>query len=88
MASAVLGLELRSGESGLRFHDAKTGRDLLTRAETEAAQEQAERARELAEEARQRAEQEREQEKRAREAAQARVAELEAVLRRERGRDS
>ncbi len=67
MTSGVLGLELRSGESGLRFHDPVTGRNLLTRAETEAAWERAEQARQTAE---------------------ARVAELEALLRRERGRDS
>ena len=42
MASAVLGLELRASERGLRFHDPETGRDLLTHAETSAAQRQAE----------------------------------------------
>ena len=34
-ASAVLGLELRMSERGLRFHDPRTGRDLRNLAEAE-----------------------------------------------------
>ncbi len=70
MASGVLGLELRSGASGLRFHDTETGRNLLTRAETEAARERAERGREQERQARQRAEQERERAEQGRERAE------------------
>ena len=66
MMSTVLGLELRSGTSGLRFHDPVMGRNIPTRAETVAGWERAERLRE--------------QEKQARQAAEARVAELEALL--------
>ena len=60
LASAVLGLELRLTERGLRFYDPQTGRELPNLAETDAA----------------------------RQAAEARVAELEALLRRERGSES
>ena len=67
MASAVLGLELRESERGLRFHDPATGRDLLTYAETSAARWQAEA--------------ERQQERTARRQAEARIEELEAMLR-------
>ena len=42
MVSAVLGLELRVSERGLRFHDPETDRDLPTHAEISAAQRQAE----------------------------------------------
>ena len=35
LASAVLGLELRLREQGLRFHDPRTGRDLRNLAEAE-----------------------------------------------------
>ena len=88
MMSTVLGLELRSGASGLRFHDPATGRNIPTRAETVAGWERAERLLEQEKQARERAERLREQEKQARQAAEARVAELEALLRRERDRDS
>ena len=67
MASAALGLELRASESGLRFHDPATGRDLPTHAESAAAQRQAEA--------------ERQQERTARRRAETRIAELEALLR-------
>ena len=94
MASAVLGLELRESERGLRFHDPETGRDLLTYAETVAAQRQAEANWQQAEAERQQAEAEwqqakakRQRERTARRQAEARVAELEALLR-ERDADS
>ena len=102
MMSTVLGLELRSGASGLRFHDPVMGRNIPTRAETVAgweraerlreqekqARERAERLREQEKQARERAERLREQEKQARQAAEARVAELEALLGGQHGRDS
>ena len=59
MASAVLGLELRASERGLRFHDPETGRDLPTHAEISAALRQAEAERQQAEAERQHAEAER-----------------------------
>lgn len=65
--SEALGLEVRAGAWGLRFHDAATGRNVMTLAETDEARERAERG------------WRREQE--ARRAAEARVAELEALLR-------
>ena len=74
MVSAVLGLELRVSERGLRFHDAETDRDLPTHAEISAAQRQAETER-------QHAEAERQQERTARRRAETRIAELEALLR-------
>ena len=94
--SAVLGLELRLSERGLRFHDPRTRRDLPDLAETDERWERAERGwrraeqeRRQAEQERQRAEQGRQQaesrlarEAAARQAAQARAAELEALLRR------
>lgn len=80
MASAVLGLELRASVMGLRFHDPATGRDLLTHAESAAAQRQAEANW-------RRAEAERQQERTARRRAETRIAELEALLR-ERDADS
>lgn len=102
LTSAVLGLELRLSDRGLRFHDPRAGRDLSNLAETDDERQRAERGRsrdrQRAEQERQRAEQERqraEQERQraeqaesrlAREAAarraQARVAELEALLKR------
>ena len=99
MASTALGLELRLGAGGLRFHDALRGQTLGTFAETDEARERAEAARERAEVAREHAEAAREHAEAAREqeetrrrtaeeahrAAEARVAELEALLRRERG---
>ena len=69
--SEALGLEVRAGAWGLRFHNAATGRNVLTLAETDAARERAERG------------WRREQE--ARRAAEARVAELEALLRQAKG---
>ena len=80
MASEVLGLELRASVSGLRFHDPATGRDLLTHAESSAAQRQAEANW-------RQAEAERQQERTARRRAETRIAELEALLR-ERDADS
>ena len=81
LASAVLGLELRLTERGLRFHDPESGQDLPNLAETDEARRTAETR--LAQEAAAR-----QQEAVARAAAEARVAELEALLRRERGSDS
>ena len=87
--SAVLGLELRLSERGLRFHDPRTRRDLPDLAETDERWERAERGRRRAEQERRQAEQGRQQaesrlarEAAARQAAQARAAELEALLRR------
>ena len=103
LASAVLGLELRLSDRGLRFHDPRVGRDLSNLAETDDERQRAERERsrdrQRAEQERQRAEQERQRaeqaesrlareeaarrrEEAARRAAQARVAELEALLKR------
>ena len=73
MASAVLGLKLRVSVRGLRFHDPETGRDLLTHAQSSAAQRQAE--------------VDWQQERTARRQAEARIEELEALLR-ERDADS
>ncbi|MDE0027125.1 MAG: Uma2 family endonuclease [Spirochaetaceae bacterium] len=88
LASAVLGLELRLTERGLRFHDPETGQDLPNLAETDEARQAAETR--LAQEAaaRQQEAVARQQEAAARAAAEARVAELEALLSRERGSDS
>ncbi len=78
VASDVLGLELRlTEERGLRFHDPATGQDLPNLAETDAAQQRAEQAR-------QEAETRLADEAAARAAAEARVAELEVLLRRSR----
>ena len=88
MTSTVLGLELRSGASGLRFHVPVIGRNIPTRAETLAGWERAERLLEQEKQARERAERLREQEEQARQAAEARVAELEALLGGQHGRDS
>lgn len=95
LTSAVLGLELRLSHRGLRFHDPRAGRDLSNLAETDDERQRAERERsrdrQRAEQERQRAEQERQRAEQAesrlaREAAarraQARVAELEALLKR------
>ena len=70
----MLGLELRLTERGLRFHDPQTGQDLPNLAETDDARRASETR--LAQEAAARA------------AAEARVAELEALLRRERSSNS
>ena len=95
MSSAVLGLELRVSERGLRFHDPATGEDVPSLAERREAWEREQQARERAEwgwqraeQERRRAEQERQQERQARQQAEARLAELEALLREQRGRDS
>ena len=87
MASEVLGLELRASVSGLRFHDPATGRDLLTHAESSAAQRQAEANWRQAQANWRQAEAERQQERTARRRAETRIAELEALLR-ERDADS
>ena len=101
MRSAVLGLEVRSGAEGLRFRDPVTGEMLYTPSEGYAERQRAERAWQQAEQARQREKQARQaaetslereasarqQAEAGRQAAEARVAELEALLRRERGRD-
>ncbi len=92
LTSGVLGLELRVMERGLRFRDPVTGEDLLSHAEHRAGREQerqgrqqAEQDRQRAEQGWQRAEQDRQRERQARQAAEARLAELEALLRRQRG---
>jgi Uma2 family endonuclease len=89
MRSAVLGLEVQVTDGKLRFHDPVAGRTLHSHAEAEQAWRQAEQAQRQAEQAQQQAEQaQRQAEARAeREAAQrrlleARLAELEAQLRR------
>jgi Uma2 family endonuclease len=86
--SDVLGLDLWLEHGRLRLYDPATGQKLLTYQEVELARQQAELARQQAELARQQAElarqhaEERErQEASARQAAQARIAELEAQLR-------
>ena len=94
-ASAVLGLELRLSERGLRFRDPRTGRDLPNLAEAAEARLRETVARQRETEARQNAEsrlaretearrretEARKREAEARKAAEARVAELEARLR-------
>ena len=92
LASAVLGLELRLAERGLRFHDPATGQDLPNLAETDEARQREKQARQEAETrlaqegaARQEAETRLAQEGAARHAAEARVAELEALLQQARG---
>ena len=81
MRSAVLGLELRTTDQGLRFRDPVTGQELLSLAENREGREQAERERESAE-------RERDRERAARREAEARLAALQAALRRERGQDA
>ena len=88
LTSAVLELELRLSERGLRFHDPVSGRDLPDLAETDAAwrrerqaHEQAEQDRQRERQARERAEQRWQRAEQARQAAEARIAELEARLR-------
>ena len=95
MASPVLGLELRISRHGLRFHDPVTGDDLPSLAESREARERAEQGRQRAEQewrraeqGRRREQQERQREQQARQAAEARVAELETLLRRRGGDDS
>ena len=93
-ASAVLGLELRLSERGLRFRDPRTGRDLPNLAEEAEARQRETEARQRETEARQNAEsrlaretEARRRETGARKAAEARVAELEARLRQAGGSD-
>ena len=98
LTSAVLELELRLSERGLRFHDPVTGRDLPDLAETDAAWQRERQARQQAEQDRQRERQARDRERQVRERAEqrwqraeqarreaeARIAELEARLRHRR----
>ena len=81
LTSAVLELELRLSERGLRFHDPVTGRDLPDLAETDAAWQRERQARNRERQVRQRAEQRWQRAEQARQEAEARVAELEARLR-------
>ena len=81
LTSAVLELELRLSERGLRFHDPVTGRDLPDLAETDAAWQRERQARARAEQDRQRERRARERAEQARQEAEARIAELEARLR-------
>ena len=80
--SAVLGLDLVARGDGFRFRDPATGEFLPDHAETAAALRAAETARHREASARQAAETARHREASARRAAEARVAELEALLRR------
>ena len=102
MYSAVLGLEVRIEEGDLRFHDPETGESISTVTEQRQGRQQAEQALQQAEQerqqerlARQQAERERQQEREARQqaeaarhAAEAQVAELRALARRDPGADS
>ena len=81
--SAVLGLEVRVSGGELRFRDPLTGERMRTLSESNEERRHAEQERRHAEQERRRAEQEREREAEARRAAEARVAELEALLRRD-----
>ena len=87
LASAVLGLELRLTERGLRFYDPQTRQELPDLEETDAARERERQGRHAAERRLAQEAAARRQETAARAAAEARVAELEALLRRERGSD-
>lgn len=91
MYSRVLGLELRITGGELRFRDREREQNVLTLTESNEARRRAEQAWQQAEQARQQAEAERHraearstQEAQARRAAEARVAELEALLNRGR----
>ena len=79
IGSAVLGLDVRVGGELLRFRDAATGRH---RPEVEADEQRAQAAAERAQAAAERAQAQARREAAARSASQARVAELEAALRR------
>ena len=81
LTSAVLELELRLTERGLRFHDPVTGRDLPDLAETDAAWQRERWARARAEQDRRWERQAREQAEQRWHRAEARIAELEARLR-------
>ena len=80
--SEVLGLELRVAGRRLRFYDPRTGEELRDLAEAEDGRREAEDGRREAEDRRREAEARVEQEAAARQAAEARLAELEALLRR------
>ena len=89
------GTPARLTERGLRFHDPQTGEDLSNLGEIDAARQRAEQAQQRAEQERQEAESRlaqeaaaRRQEAAARQAAEARVAELEDLLRQAGGSDS
>lgn len=79
--SDVLGLDLRLEDGTLRFYDPVTGQRLLSHAEIAQARREAEQARQTAEQARCEAEERAVREAAARQAAEARIAELEARLR-------
>lgn len=79
--SAVLGLDVRLEDSQLRFYAPTTGQKLLTHQEAEQARQEAEQARRQVERARQEAEERANREAALRQAADARIAELEARLR-------
>ena len=79
--SEVLGLELRVAGRRLRFYDPRTGEELRDLAEAEDGRREAEDGRREAEDRRREAEARVEQEAAARQAAEARLAELEALLR-------
>lgn len=85
MYSAVLSLALRIEGGELRFFDPKAGRYLLTLTESNAERQRMEQERQRAETARDSAEARILQEAAARRAAEARVAELEALLKRPSG---
>ena len=87
LASAVLDLELRLSERGLRFHDPRSGRDLPNFAEAAEARQREESRLARLTEARQRETAALQRETAARKAAEARVAELEARLRQAGGSD-
>lgn len=83
--STVLGLDLRLENGELRFYDPTTEQKLLSHREAEQALQAAEQARQAAELARQAAEELASHEAAARQAAEARLAELEARLREREG---
>ena len=70
MYSAVLGLEVRTEEGELRFHDPETGRNIRTLTESNEAWQRAELARQRERQARQQAEQDRQRERQARQQAE------------------
>ena len=84
LTSAVLELELRLTERGLRFHDPVTGRDLPDLGETDAACRRAERGWQESEQRQERERQAREQAEQAREWAEQRWRRAEQDRRRER----
>ena len=81
LGSEVLGLELRLTGRGLRFHHPASGQDLPDLAETDAARQRAEQERRREQQERREAEARLAEEAAARQAAEARVEELEALLR-------